>query len=181
MKFKRQPADAILQTHYSNEQPHGLATGIVSTFLATGSILGVGLTFACMLPCDDVDLEYESLLAVRFLFLPGAGILAVVATLLAGMAVMQLEKKEIRVCFLTRIAAGLGILGVGLVVGLSLARWVKLNQFTPKGIEYDNNLSVTGYTIIGVMLGILVVGLGWCFHRAMKASSQKSEEQAAEI
>lgn len=182
MKFKGRQPDALIQNSFSDDRPHGLAMGILSTVLAAAAFLGVFLAFYNMLPTGEPIAQAIRFAFARGILLPVAGAAAVPATILAGLTVVWLEKKEIRVHFLARLAAGMGILNVGLVVGLSLAMWVKLSRFAPRGIEYDNTLSATGYTIIGVMLGILIVGLGWCFYRAIKAASaQQTEEQTAEI
>jgi len=56
------------------------------------------------------------------------------------------------------------------------------SHFSPGGIEYDGRLGWVGWSILSVMLGLIVVGLGWCFYRAIAAAKAgKYEEQVAEI
>jgi hypothetical protein len=44
-------------------------------------------------------------------------------------------------------------------------------------IEYDGQLSATAYIILAVMLLGIIMGLGWCFYRAIKAEDKLSEPQ----
>lgn len=44
-------------------------------------------------------------------------------------------------------------------------------------IEYDGQLSATAYIILAVFLLGIIVGLGWCFYRAVMATGKLSEPQ----
>ena len=44
-------------------------------------------------------------------------------------------------------------------------------------IEYDGQLSVVAYIILGVMMTGIVGGLGWCFYRAIKHEETSAEPQ----
>ena len=46
--------------------------------------------------------------------------------------------------------------------------------------RYNGELSGVSYIILGVMFGIIVVGLGWCFYRALKANGETAPPQLAE-
>ena len=46
------------------------------------------------------------------------------------------------------------------------------------GIEYDGQLSATAYIILAVVLLIIIVGLSWCFYRAMTAVGRGGEPQS---
>ena len=46
------------------------------------------------------------------------------------------------------------------------------------GIEYDGRLSATAYIILAVVLLGIIVGLGWCFYRAITAAGRPAEPQA---
>ena len=70
----------------------------------------------------------------------------------------------------SRLGSGLGVLVLGLGGGLALAFRMLGESIEEKPIVYDNQLSGVSYVILGTMLGIIVVGLCWCFYRAMKGS-----------
>jgi hypothetical protein len=45
-------------------------------------------------------------------------------------------------------------------------------SFPDKPIVYDNQLSGVSYLILAGMLGLIVIGLCFCFYRAMKAPEE---------
>ena len=50
------------------------------------------------------------------------------------------------------------------------------------GIEYDGQLSATAYIILAVILLGIIVGLGWCFYRAViKAGGHAGPQSHDEV
>jgi hypothetical protein len=45
-------------------------------------------------------------------------------------------------------------------------------------IEYDGELSATAYIILAVVLLGIIMGLGWCFYRAITTTNKSVEIQS---
>ena len=180
-RFRRDEPDTI-RHEYSDERPRARGVGLVVMILALAAVAAIGIATLEMLIISK-DLRYYGsvehvaghLVSARnFLIAGGAGALA--ALLAAGAIVLRLEKKLIRTSMACRLGAMIGVLALGLCGGLTLAYLMLTRRFPAAGIEYDNELSSTSYIILAGMLGLIVVGLGWCFYRSMKAAGGKTVE-----
>ena len=110
-----------------------------------------------------------------------AGSIRVTPFLLATV-VARAEKSERRPSGFARFSAGMGVIAVGASFGTMLTAYIKANPtgaLAPK--EAAKELAPASHVVLAAMLALLVIGLGWCFYRAIKASSTAAEaEQAAE-
>jgi len=109
-------------------------------------------------------------LPVIAIYLVAAASTALSGLLLGGARVTGLERLGAGAGMAWRFAAGGGVLGLGLCGGLGLAFAMITVSFPAAKIVYDNELSSTSYLILGGMLGLIVVGLGWCFYRAVTSA-----------
>ena len=48
------------------------------------------------------------------------------------------------------------------------------------GVKYDGELSATAYIILAVVLLGIIVGLGWCFYRAITTTNKSDELQSSD-
>ena len=74
-------------------------------------------------------------------------------------------------------------MGVGGSVGILASIALVLHKFTPpvkKAVESTGELGIVSYLMLGGMLTVLVVGLGWCFYRALRAAGSKAGPQVPE-
>jgi len=110
---------------------------------------------------------------------------SIVATVLGSAVVYLGERDARRPSGFARAAAALGVMSTGAVGGVLLAVGVLMNKLSESGTdapakaaEEADFLSVPSYIVMAVMLGLLVIGLGWCFYRAIKAAGRSAERQA---
>jgi len=47
--------------------------------------------------------------------------------------------------------------------------------------EYDSDLSCTSLIILAAVLLIIVLGLGWCFYKALSANDKRENQHPDEI
>ena len=187
LRFKNKRPDNPIQTLYSNENPHGRGVGFVSILMGAASLAVLAFVFFAALPVHGAATAEKQATATQFIptaqviFLPIAGGVGLLGLLLGGLTVVRMEARTIKTSMAARLGAAIGILSLGLTGGLSLAMWVSRKTFTVEKIVYDNELSGVGYTILAVMLGLIVFGLGWCFYRAIRAGGEKTpDEQKSE-
>ncbi len=117
----------------------------------------------------------------------GVALLAAIFAAAVGSLVVHIcEKKgKWRPSKLARLSAGLGVMAVGSAMGIMLCMFIDVNKsmFERGKTEYHiEHLSTVSCVVLGVMLAILVVGLAWCFYRAIRAAATegKVETQEAE-
>jgi len=121
-----------------------------------------------------------------------AAFLAIYATIIGAVVVARAERGSRRPSGLARFAAGAGVIATGTVAGLALtlmaashevrekfesvmAAAAKVEAATPAASL--DHLTGPSYVVVSVMLAMLVVGLGWCFYRAIKAAGGPAEQQ----
>jgi len=107
----------------------------------------------------------------------GAGVAGLVSLLLGGGRILRCERAGQRPSPAARLGAMLGVLDMGLCGGLALAFTMTAVRFGVKPTRYDGELSGQAYLVLGLMLGLIVVGLLWCFYRAIKAAGAAAEEK----
>jgi len=117
------------------------------------------------------------------LILCGGVALGLLAALIGSRAVVWSERNARRPSGLARLSAGLGVMVAGSGAGALLALLVLLNEFAgstqpSSGVE---ELGSASYVVLTSMATLLVVGLGWCFYRAIKAAgATEAPEQVSE-
>jgi len=188
-RFAKSARGDSLHLPYSDFKPRGRAGGALSMLLGLAAVAAAAAAFAQMLAAEQqlragAD-RAEAMGTIGNLPAPLAMIVAGtvaagISLLLGGTLVGRCERKKIRASTVPRIGAATGVLGLGLCAGLALTYVTATMRFPVQPIEYDNELSATSYLILGCMLGLIVVGLGWCFYRAMKAAGGAAEEQSPE-
>jgi len=116
----------------------------------------------------------------------GAAVLALVAVVFGAGVVRHAERNACRPSGLARFATAAGVMVFGGAGGLLLALFVllgRLGQAAPAAapaVKELDHLTTPSYVVLAGMLGILVVGLGWCFYRAIRAAGGAAEPQVAE-
>ena len=123
------------------------------------------------------------------------------AALLGSRVVAHAERSHHRPSGLARASAGLGVMALGGAGGVLLSlrvlrhnvdKAVAAAKATAAGVRAGvaqaapvhqgaRELTGTSYVVLIVMIGVLVVGLGWCFYKALKAAgAQVAERQLPE-
>jgi hypothetical protein len=118
------------------------------------------------------------------------GGLALIALAIGAGVVARGERNSLRPSGLARLSAGAGVMTLGCSGGLLLALLVMTHGLgkaeqsaTPASVPEQAKDFLTGPSVVvlTVMLGLLVVGLGWCFYRSLKATGDRGEiEQTPE-
>ena len=108
------------------------------------------------------------------------GVLGLIGVVIGAAVVAFGERNARRPSGFARLGAGAGVVTVGCSAGLLLALFV-LAGGAVKGAgeqrrEVDQ-LTTSSYIVLSVMLGIIVVGLGWCFYRAVRAAGAEETAQ----
>ena len=117
-----------------------------------------------------------------------AGVGAILALLGVGAgagAVASAEANSRRPSGAARLAAGMGVTILGGAGGLMLGMGVLLHEtaktaapaVTPKELDA---LTGPSMIVLTAMTALLVVGLGWCFYRAIRAGGAGAPEQLPE-
>ena len=170
----------IIHTDYSDHKPTGRILGTVALVLGAAGVVGLVLAFVNMIGAAadlraGADPATVGEICAFEMFLVAGALAGLLALLVGGLSVWQMERRLIKASMLTRLAAALGILTVGLAGGLVLTAWTMATRFQIKPIVYNNELSGASYLILGGMLGLIVIGLLWCFYRAIRATSRPDE------
>ncbi|MHC4561825.1 MAG: sodium-dependent transporter [Planctomycetota bacterium] len=177
----------------------GRSGGVVATVLVAAAVLAAGWLVAAILVDGPITSErwvqskMFSLTIVDACWIPVAtAAVALLAVLIGGLTVHRAEMTEHRPSGLARLAAGVGTLTLGSAGGLLLYMLVTLNppaDATAVAAAAESHpapaetLSGASYIVLSAMLTLLVVGLGWCFYRAIKAASvaKMNDRQVAEV
>ena len=101
-----------------------------------------------------------------------AMVAAVAAVVFGSIATVRAERQGQKPHWSSQLAGIGGVLSLGGVLGISLALYVLWYKIDPKGVKHTTEMQPLAYVMLAVMLGILVVGLGWCFYRAIKAADR---------
>jgi len=110
----------------------------------------------------------------------GAAVAAVTALASSWPILTAWEKHNQRPTRAARLGGAGGIVGIGLAIGLMLAYVMILRPVRITPTAYDAHLSGWSYLLLSCMLGLIVIGLGWCFYRALKAAGGETAAQLAE-
>jgi len=174
---------ANIHAQHVGQRRLGRGAGVFGTLLVIASLTIIGL--ACWrIAAGDYGRWAVKPLNVRAVWIfPGLAAAAALLAVIAGAAVVaRAEKSERRPSGFARFSAGMGVIAVGASFGTMLTAYIKANPtgaLAPK--EAAKELAPASHVVLAAMLALLVIGLGWCFYRAIKASSTAAEaEQAAE-
>ncbi len=111
-----------------------------------------------------------------------AAALAVLGVVTGVKATLKADTSEKKPHWTGQFAGAFGTLSFGGAGGLLLAFLTMQGAVTKQAVKHTSELNGWAYVIMGVMLAILVIGLGWCFYRAMTAArTEDIEEQTAEL
>ena len=171
----------------------GRAVGVLGCLLVVAALAGVAWSFGPTRRLKIADTEHTGITsAMPFHDVGGfevpqatvvlAGCLAasILATLIGSSVVTRAERTHRRPSAWSRFAAGLGVLSVGASVGVLASVALVLHKFKPAKTVTGGEPSIVSYLMLGGMLAILVVGLGWCFYRALRPAGNKAPPQVAE-
>ena len=109
--------------------------------------------------------------------------LALLGVILGAAVVAFGERRSRRPSGLARFAAGLGLMTFGAAGGLVVGMMVITHGLAKVPVAAppeQDALTAPSYIVLAMMAGLLVVGLGWCFHRAIRASGASAAEQVPE-
>ncbi len=180
VRFRRNRQDEAVAAAPPEQAPRITAAG---TLAAAVSGIGLGLmarAFMEMLWVSEVvrlaqplAAGAESLIVVLLVL---GGLAALVALLLGGTTVLRHQRRGGSAHAASQLAASLGVVGLGICGGLALAFTTLKMRFAVKPMTYDHQLSGTSYLVLGGMLGLIVLGLLWCFYRAIRAAGPEPGE-----
>ena len=108
------------------------------------------------------------------------GLIALTGLVIGAVTVVRAERRNVLPSRIAQMAGGAGVLSLGATGGIALAIWTLMQGAQAKAVESSSELTTPAYVILFVMLGILVLGLGWCFYRAIKAAPDKAEPKLPE-
>jgi len=118
------------------------------------------------------------------LVLLGAMVVSALGSLIGAKVVCGAERRNLRPSTFARYAGGLGVMVVGAGGGVLLATALLLhNRIAPEAptaAAPPAELSGWSYAMLTAMVAILVVGLGWCFYRAINAAGAAGAAQVSE-
>jgi len=105
-----------------------------------------------------------------------AAVAALLATILGSAIVVKAESSERRPSGLARFAAGMGIMAFGASAGAVLHAFLLANpvEKAAESKAVETELTAASYVVLTCMLTLLVVGLAWCFYRAIRATTSAS-------
>ena len=171
LRVRRKEPSPICSTD-SDQVVQGTIGGYAGILIGLTAVGLLGTAFVRMLNVSaDIRADAAVDQPAIMHYLVAAGVAGVLVLIVAGIGVIRLERRGGRASMALRLASGLATLNVGICGGLILALTMIAQSFASKTIEYDNELSGISCLILFVMLGIIVVGLCWCFYRAIKAQS----------
>ncbi len=171
------------------QQRTGRAMGAIASLVIIAAIAGLvygfdlvrQAHFASGDPVEGLVSPRENLADQAMMILPLVAACALAALVIGASVIAYAENNARRPSGLARVGAGLGIMTLGGVGGLFLSLMVLLHPAeaaaspdppAPETVE----LATTSYIVLAVMLVLLVVGLGWCFMRAIRAAGAAAGE-----
>lgn len=143
----------------------GRTIGMVGTLAAVVAFAAVAWGFEL----TRQAYETRDMAALEPVVLLVALAMALVAAVLGAVQVHRGEKLRERPSGMARLAAGLGVMGTGAAGGLLLALAVMGRDVAAAAVTHEKELISTSYLVLAGMVALLVIGLGWCFYRAIKA------------
>ena len=187
-------SEANTHAQHVGQSRLGRRAGLIASALLVAGIVAIGCSAGGILADGPItSAEWAKSVVFRLsvtnaCWLPAAAAaLALLAVIIGGATVHRAERTERRPSGLARLAGGVGTLALGSALGLLLYVVVVLNPIaSPPGNDPAEaaapaeELSGASLIVLSVMLSLLVVGLGWCFYKAIKAGGNSGEIQMAE-
>ncbi len=191
---------ADTHTQHAGQERSGRAAGVVGTLIVLTALAGAVWSFAlCIKARWAIDqsepiahvmptfiiMGYDLSLATVAAIAAAFG--AIIAVIFGAGAVAYAENNNRRPSGVARFAAGVGVMTIGCASGLLLSMLVLLNPVEPKATPVhvaesaSEHLTGPSYVVLSVMLTILVVGLGWCFYRAIKAAGATAQTESQSV
>ena len=157
--------------------------GALGTLLAVLAVLASGITLALAVRhrLEAWRLDPKAGLAdvpgatSTLLLALAAGAGGAIAVVLGAIGVVSAERRQQRPHALDRAAGSLGAIGCGLGAGAAMALWVLVAKIQEKQITTQKEMEPLAYVVLGAMLALLIVGLAWCFYRALKAVGRANQ------
>ncbi len=194
-----QSPGANVHAQHVGQPRAGRGVGVFATILTVialaGLILGFYLSVQSIWAANDGKeiadiMQVYSILGYcvpLVILVLGVSLIAAFVALICGIFVVAFSEKNMhRPSGFVRFASGVGVMVIGCIGGLLLSlfvRWNKLaatqSQETAKTAELDY-LTTPSVIVLSGMLALLVVGLGWCFYRAIKAGGTPEPMQVSE-
>jgi len=166
---------------------YGRAAGVVGVVLAGAGYLGIAGAF--VIGRDAVaggggHVPFAEAWLVALALVP-ISLFCIAAAVAGAVVVLRAERTRHRPSSFARISAGLGVMGVGACIGLLMPMLVLIHDTvsepqTAPAEAAAAEMTPVSYVVLTAMLGLLVVGLGWCFYRAIRASGAAAAEQVSE-
>jgi len=186
-------AGANTHAQHVGQKRLGRAAGAFGTLIVLGviavivwtvyTILAKGpMTSATWARTQLLGLDVAKACAIPALAAGGA----LLAVLIGALTVHKAEMSQHRPSGLARLAAGLGVLMLGSACGIILYCLVTLNPSDAAAATSEaapaEALSGPSYIVLSLMLALIVVGLAWCFYKAIKGAADKDvDEQLSEV
>jgi NSS family neurotransmitter:Na+ symporter len=101
---------------------------------------------------------------------------ALAATVIGVIEFARAERTALHPAWTARFSGLIGCLGTGFQLGMALSLIVLIQKIEPGKITEVDEMAGISWGIMAFMLALLVVGLGWCFYRALKAAGGDEEE-----
>jgi len=179
------------QAQHAGRPRHGRAVGIIAAGLVVAGLASVVRSFILVVRAHwevhqglDILSGEPSLFQLAIIHGIAGAVLAGIAAAVASVVVVRAENSEKRPSGFSRIAGGLGVVVLGGAGGVMLSLAVLMNpQATAAGeaAKQEGELVSSSYVVLAVMLALLVIGLGWCFYRAIKAGGNaRGRQQVSE-
>ena len=163
---------SLIRGPHRKKEKSILPQRIESSSARTWGIVG------CVLACVSIGLFALTPQTHRVMLLVSIGAGAV-ALVLCHSLLERFDNGDTRPSGFARTGGVLSITSISLCVLVVLIELS--NTVAAKGkdaqIEHGEHLSGTSYVILGVVFVLIVVGLGWCFWKALTAASQNEPEQ----
>ncbi|MFW6132319.1 MAG: sodium-dependent transporter [Planctomycetota bacterium] len=155
---------------------HGRGVGIAGTVLVAGGLAVLVYAFRLigLHPAEKFDMWLVAGLLPASWLAPLAGVLATGATVLGSGVVWTAETGHRRPSGFARLSGGLGIMTAGAAGGFWMGSYLLTHPAAEAAAMRQPReaaeLAGAGYAVLAIMVTLLVLGLGWCFYRAMKAA-----------
>lgn len=172
----------------------GRAMGLLGSILLIGAITTLIWSFSLSVEARSAVSTGSSPASCKILGLElskagaataGAGILALLATIIGASVVANAERNNRRPSGFSRLSAGAGVTTLGCAMGLLLGLVTILHKSpaptrTHEATKQLDHLTAPSLIVLACMLSALIIGLAWCFYRAIKAVGANQPEQPPE-
>jgi len=160
----------------------GRASGVLGTLLVLGALAIIYRACGLIATHPGAGLQDLTVLGgalPAWCLAPAAAAVALLAVVIGAMVVHKAETSQRRPSGFARFSAGMGVMTFGSALGVMLHAFLQANPpSTPEAREtVFEELTTGSYICLSVMIAILVVGLGWCLLRAMRAAGAAAQAQ----